>query len=138
MLQTLVNQEFETLLQPGVLQSRNILVAEDDETNFFLIKEYLEFSKANLIWAQNGREAVDMLSEREDIDLILMDIQMPVMNGFEALKVIKASFPLMPVIAITAYAVVGDREKGLRAGFNEYLSKPVTRKSLIENILKCL
>jgi CheY-like chemotaxis protein len=138
MLQTLVNQEFETLLQPGVLQSRNILVAEDDETNFFLIKEYLEFSKANLIWAQNGREAVDMLNERDDIDLILMDIQMPVMNGFEALKVIKANYPLMPVIAITAYAVVGDREKGLRAGFNEYLSKPVTRKSLMENILKCL
>lgn len=138
MLQTYVNQEFEQMLSPGVLQSHNILVAEDDETNFFLIKEYLEFSKVNLVWAQNGKEAVEIIHSREDIDLVLMDIQMPVMNGFEALKAIKASYPLLPVIAITAYAVVGDRERGLRAGFNEYLSKPVTRKILMENILKCL
>lgn len=136
MLQTSVNKEFEQLLKPGILQSKNILVAEDDDTNFFLIKEYLEFSKANLIWALNGKEAISIIESNEQIDLVLMDIQMPELNGFEALKIIKQKLPKLPVIALTAYAVSGDREKGLKAGFNEYLSKPVTRRVLMEHIMK--
>jgi two-component system, cell cycle response regulator DivK len=136
MVQTVVNREFEQLLKPGVLQSVNVLVAEDDETNYFLIKEYLDFSKANLIWAKDGKEATEMIDTSNSIDIVLMDIQMPEMNGFEALKIIKVKLPKLPVIALTAYAMSGDRERGLKAGFNEYLSKPVSRKTLMELIVK--
>jgi CheY-like chemotaxis protein len=138
MIQSVVNKEFEQLLKPGVLQSVNILVAEDDETNFFLIKEYLELSKANLLWAKDGREATLMVGDEYSVDIVLMDIQMPEMNGFEALKIIKSKLPNLPVIALTAYAVSGDRERGLKAGFNEYLSKPVSRKLLMDLIAKHL
>jgi len=136
MVQTIVNKEFERLLTPGILKDINILVAEDDETNFFLIKEYLEFSRANLHWAKDGKEATVIFDEIGSVNIILMDIQMPEMNGFEALKIIKSKSPNMPIIALTAYAVSGDRERGLKAGFNEYLSKPVSRKILMELILK--
>jgi CheY-like chemotaxis protein len=136
MIQTVVNKEFERLLTPGILEDINILVAEDDETNFFLIKEYLEFSRANLYWARDGKEATILFDETKDVDIILMDIQMPEMNGFEALKIIKSKCPKLPIIALTAYAVSGDRERGIKAGFNEYLSKPVSRKILMELIVK--
>jgi two-component system, cell cycle response regulator DivK len=136
MIQTIVNKEFEQLLKPGILQSVNVLVAEDDETNFFLIKEYLEFSKANLLWAKNGKQATEMVGDNSDIDIVFMDIQMPEMNGYEALKRIKEKLPNLPIVALTAYAVSGDREKGLKAGFNEYLSKPISRKILMELIVK--
>lgn len=136
MIQTIVNKEFEQLLKPGILQSVNVLVAEDDETNFFLIKEYLEFSKANLLWAKNGKQATEMVGDNSGIDIVFMDIQMPEMNGYEALKIIKEKLPDLPIVALTAYAVSGDREKGLKAGFNEYLSKPISRKILMELIVK--
>jgi CheY-like chemotaxis protein len=136
MIQTEINPEFELLLKPGILQSKTILIAEDDETNYYLICEYLEFSRAEMLWAHDGVEALEMVKENVDIDLILMDIQMPVMNGFEALQAIKHISPNLPIVAITAYAVSGDREKGLKAGFNEYLSKPVSRKILMEHIMR--
>ena len=65
-----------------------------------------------------------------------MDIQLPEVNGFEALRSIRRKHPKIPVVAITAYAVSGDRERGLKAGFNEYLAKPVSRKTLLDAILK--
>ena len=136
MIQVVANDELEHLLIPGVLLSKKVLVAEDDELNYFLIKEYLEFSKVELVWAQNGREAVDIVQSTPDLDIVLMDIQMPELNGFEALREIKAFKPELPIIALTAYAVGGDRERGLKAGFDEYISKPVSRKLLISNILK--
>jgi CheY-like chemotaxis protein len=136
MIQTMQSDDLEQLLIPGIFISKKILVAEDDELNFFLIKEYLEFSKAEIIWVQNGLEAVLAAKSNSDISIILMDIQMPEMNGYEALKEIKAINSDIPIIALTAYAVKGDREKGLKAGFNEYISKPVSRKVLITNIQK--
>ncbi|HEY9124709.1 MAG TPA: response regulator [Bacteroidales bacterium] len=136
MIQTTPNKDLEQLLKPNLFESVNILIAEDDETNYFLIKEYLEFSNANLIWAQDGKEAIDILNQNNNIHLVLMDIQMPVMNGYDAFNLIKKSHPKIPVIALSAYAVSGDREKGLRLGFSEYLSKPVSRKKLVEIILQ--
>jgi CheY-like chemotaxis protein len=135
MFQSDKNKELEILLNRGALESKKIVVAEDDDTNYFLIKEYLEFTKAEIIWARNGRETIDIV-ENEDIDLVLMDIQMPEIDGFEALKSIRGKHPDIPIVAITAFAVRGDKEKGLRAGFNDYLSKPVSRKTLMEAIVK--
>ena len=65
MIQTTPNKDLEQLLKPNLFESVNILIAEDDETNFFLIKEYLEFSNANLIWAQDGKEAIDILNQKQ-------------------------------------------------------------------------
>jgi len=136
MVQTYVNTELEQLLKPDILQSKTILVAEDDETNFYLLKEYLEFTKANIIWAQDGKEAVEIVRSSSSIDIIFMDIRMPEMDGFEALKKIR-SFQLdVPIVAVTAYAVNGDREKALKFGFNDYISKPVSRKVLLEILMK--
>jgi len=136
MVQSAINKELEQMLVPGVLLSKNIVIAEDDETNFFLLKEYLEYSKANIFWTKDGNETIETVERNNNIDIVLMDIQMPEMNGFEALAILKKQFPKIPVIAITAYAVSGDREKGLKAGFDEYLSKPLSRRILVENIMK--
>ncbi|HOK51832.1 MAG TPA: response regulator [Bacteroidales bacterium] len=121
---------------PGIFQNKTILIAEDDETNFFLLKEYLEFSKAEIIWAQNGEEAVRWVENNPDIDVVLMDIQMPVMDGNTAMKQIKKIRSNLPVIALTAYGVMGDRERGIREGFNEYATKPISRMLLIEILLR--
>ncbi|MGC8823174.1 MAG: response regulator [Bacteroidales bacterium] len=121
---------------PGIFQNKTILIAEDDETNFFLLKEYLEFSKAEIIWAQNGEEAVRWVEKTPDVDVVLMDIQMPIMDGNTAMKHIKKIRPNLPVIALTAFGVAGDREKGIREGFNEYATKPISRMLLIEILLR--
>jgi CheY-like chemotaxis protein len=126
----------EIWMVPGILKSKCILVAEDDDTNFYLLNEYLSFTEAEIIWAQNGLEVCQKCKQISNVDIILMDLQMPLMSGFEAMQQIKTEQPEIPIIAITAYAMSGDREKGLKAGFNEYLSKPVTRKILMETILK--
>jgi two-component system, cell cycle response regulator DivK len=136
MLQPKKNKELEQLLKPDILQSKNIVIAEDDETNFLLIKEYLEYTKANILWTKDGKETIRIVDINKNIDLVLMDIQLPEVNGFEALQTIRRKHPKMPVVAITAYAVSGDRERGLKAGFNEYLAKPVSRKTLMDVILK--
>ncbi len=131
-----IPREADNYFIPGIFETKTILIAEDDETNFFLLHEYLEFTKAEIIWVQNGQEAVEEVQRNDSIDIILMDIQMPVMDGKEAMKKIKEIKPHIPIIALTAYALAGDRENGLKMGFNEYASKPIGRKFLLELILK--
>jgi CheY-like chemotaxis protein len=118
------------------LVSKKILIAEDDDTNFFLIREYLTPTGATITWAKNGEEAVINATRNGNFDLILMDIQMPILSGLDAMKQIKRNKPAIPVVALTAYAMSGDREKGLNAGFDEYLSKPVTKRILLDTICR--
>ncbi len=113
-----------------------ILVAEDVPTNFLLVKKSLRKTGVNLIWAKNGQEAVNEVSSHNNIDLVLMDIRMPIMNGLEATKKIKEMHPDLPVIAQTAYAMDGDREHSLDAGCDDYISKPINLKEFIELIAK--
>lgn len=113
-----------------------ILVAEDVPTNFLLVKKSLRKTGVNLLWAKNGREAVDECEAHNNIDLVLMDIRMPIMNGLEATKKIKEINPGLPVIAQTAYAMDGDREHSLEAGCDDYISKPINLKEFIELIAK--
>ncbi|MEA3443528.1 MAG: response regulator, partial [Bacteroidota bacterium] len=105
-------------------EGKTILVAEDVEPNFQLIKSFLRKTKADLIWAKDGKEAVE-LCKKQKVDIVVMDIQMPVLNGFEAMKEIKNFNKDMPIIAQTAYAMVDDRPKILAEGFDEYISKPI-------------
>lgn len=113
-----------------------ILLAEDNEVNQKLIIKLLEREGYVVRVASNGRQALDAL-EAAPVDLVLMDIQMPVMDGYEALRRIKADdrWKAVPVIALTAHAMKGEREKCLEAGFDGYLPKPVNRQDLIREIV---
>ncbi|MFN8384004.1 MAG: PAS domain S-box protein [Anaerolineales bacterium] len=116
-----------------------VLLAEDNDANVTVIKDYLESRGYQVYAVHDGR---DVLSQAEEIfpDIVLMDIQMPSVNGFEATSRLRADprFAAVPIIALTAFAMSGDRERCLEAGMNEYLSKPVKLKELkqmIENLL---
>ena len=111
-----------------------ILVAEDDNLNFLLFQKIIQLRNYNIIRAVNGQEAVDICINNPDIDLVLMDIKMPVMNGFDALEEIKAIRPALIVIAQTAYSSSEDEEKILKAGFYGYITKPINREKLFEII----
>jgi CheY-like chemotaxis protein len=112
-----------------------ILVAEDDDTNFYYLNALLrKETDAYILHAVNGREAIDIFKANPDIKLILMDIKMPEMDGFEATRQIKLIDNNIPVIAITAYAMSGDEERIIAAGFNGYLSKPLNKNSLLKKM----
>ena len=115
--------------------NRVLLITEDEEVNFYYLKALLRKTKARVIRAKNGKEAVDIIAEHSgEIDLILMDINMPVMDGYEALKIIKSRHPEIPIIAQTAYTLSDDRLKCLKAGFNDYISKPINRLALLRMV----
>lgn len=115
-----------------------ILVAEDDDTNYLYLSEILSRNSFKILRAVNGKVAIDMLSQFPEIDLVLMDIKMPVMNGFESLKVIRSQMPEIPVIAQTAYALPEDEERIRSAGFNGYITKPVSKDKLLKIIEEAL
>jgi CheY-like chemotaxis protein len=111
--------------------NRVLLITEDEEVNFFYLKALLKKTEARVIRAKNGKEAVDIITKHHgEIDLILMDINMPIMDGYEAMKIIKSRHPNIPIIAQTAYTLSDDRRKCLNAGFNDYISKPINRLAL--------
>jgi CheY-like chemotaxis protein len=110
-----------------------ILVAEDEEVNFLYINEVLDIPNVEVIHAWDGKQAIE-LYKQELPTLIIMDIKMPHINGYEALKEIKAINSSIPIIALTAHALSGDREKALAAGFDAYLSKPVTEDLILSTI----
>jgi CheY-like chemotaxis protein len=111
--------------------NRVVLITEDEEVNFFLLKTIFKKTEAKIIRAKNGKEAVDIIEQfNGDIDLVLMDLNMPVMDGYEAMRIIKSQHPEIPIIAQTAYTLTEDRIKCMRAGFNDYISKPINRLAL--------
>ncbi len=113
-----------------------ILVAEDVESNYYLLETYLKKTKAEIVWVKDGKQAVQYCSENMPVNLILMDMQMPEMNGYEATSQIKKLRPGLPIIAVTAFALAGDREKILNAGCDDYISKPLRRNELFDKINK--
>jgi CheY-like chemotaxis protein len=114
-----------------------ILLAEDNEANIMTISSYLQAKGYRVILAKNGQQAVTLV-QSEQPDLILMDIQMPEMDGIEAIKYIRKNKLATPIIALTALAMTGDREKCLQAGANDYLSKPIKLKQLTTAIQQFL
>lgn len=115
-------------------ESKTILVAEDDNMNFLLLQKIIQVKHFNIIRAVNGQEAVEICKSNSNIDLVLMDIKMPIMGGFEALKEIKKIRPELIIIAQTAFSSNDDKEKIYEAGFNGYLTKPINRERLFETI----
>jgi two-component system CheB/CheR fusion protein len=113
-----------------------ILIAEDDETCLALIKAILKDLTVELLSAKTGKEAVSFCRERSDISLILMDLKMPVMNGFEAAKLIKSFRKDLPIIAVTAHAETGAEHRAISAGCDDYITKPFNKDKLIAMIKK--
>ncbi|MFA5419515.1 MAG: ATP-binding protein, partial [Bacteroidales bacterium] len=118
------------------IKNLKILIAEDDETSEMLISIAVkEFSK-EVIKVRTGTETVEICRANPDLDLILMDIQMPVMNGYEATRQIRQFDKDVIIIAQTAYGLSGDREKAIEAGCNDYIAKPINKDELLSIIQK--
>lgn len=114
----------------------NILIAEDDENNLMYLAAVLEEENAKIYESSNGKEALEMVKNHPEIDLVLMDLKMPEVDGFEATRQIKKMRPTLPVVAQTAYAFSEDQEKAMSAGCDDYLSKPIKTQMLLEIVNK--
>jgi CheY-like chemotaxis protein len=123
-----------------ILKGRHVLIADDDQYNIYALCAALEDYGMHLLIANNGREAVDAVCSHGDIDIVLMDIMMPEMDGYEAMRHIRsdAAFKDLPIVALTAKAMKGDIEKCLDAGATDYLSKPIDVEKLVGMIGRLL
>jgi CheY-like chemotaxis protein len=126
MLESL-NQSDEALI------GKKVLVVDDDVRNIFALTSLLERHHMQTVVAASGEEAIEIVQRGEDIALVLMDIMMPEMDGYETMKRIRQEprFRLLPIIALTAKAMKGDREKCLEAGASDYIAKPVNSDQLL-------
>jgi signal transduction histidine kinase/DNA-binding response OmpR family regulator/HAMP domain-containing protein len=116
-----------------VLAGKKALIVDDDVRNIFALTSVLERHKMNVLAAENGREAIAKLEENEDCDIVLMDIMMPDMDGYDTMRAIRerGKFKDLPIVAVTAKAMKGDREKTIEAGAWDYLSKPVDTEHML-------
>jgi CheY-like chemotaxis protein/anti-sigma regulatory factor (Ser/Thr protein kinase) len=109
---------------------KTVLIVEDEEANFKLLEVMLRKTNVMIKRAYNGKQAVDYIKGGNHTDLVLMDVRMPIMNGYEATEIIKQFDPSIPVIIQTAFAFSNDRERGFGSGCDEYLSKPIKASDL--------
>jgi CheY-like chemotaxis protein len=119
-------------LHQGVLEGKKVLLVDDDIRNIFGMTSVLERFKMNVVSAENGKEAIEILLKSKDFDVVLMDIMLPTMDGYATTRAIReiADFSRLPIIAVTAKAMKGDREKCIAAGASDYVSKPVDTEQL--------
>ena len=118
------------------LRGRKVLVVDDDVRNIFALGSVLERHGMDVLTAQTGREAISLLDSTPDVAVVLMDIMMPEMDGFQTIQVIRRdqAFRRLPIVALTAKAMKGDREKCLDAGASDYLAKPVNTDQLLATL----
>lgn len=116
-----------------LFEGKKILLVDDDVRNVFALSSVLEGYRMNVVYAENGREALEILEEQNDFDLILMDMMMPEMDGYEAMRRIreKPEFAKLPIIALTAKAMKEDRSKCIEAGASDYVKKPIQTDQLL-------
>ncbi len=117
-------------------QNKTVLIVEDESHNYFYLKEIIKRTGANCIRASNGKEAIEIFKKAKNIDIILMDIKMPIMNGYEATRIIKSINPGIPIIAQTARAMIKEKEKSLEAGCDAYIAKPYEPADLVELMIQ--
>lgn len=119
-------------------EDKVILIVEDVESNYLFLAATLRRSGASLVWARQGEEAIEMIKSGRKFDLVLMDVQLAGMDGYEVTSKIKELRPDLPIVAQTAYAMVGEKEKSYNAGCDDYLAKPIRPSLLIQTISKYL
>lgn len=115
-------------------EGKTVLIAEDITSNYNFLRLLLKRSKIEIIWVENGKDALDEVLENQNIDLLLLDINLPIMNGYEAAEAIKKIRPNLPIIAQTAYALEGDKEKSIKAGCDDYIPKPIIIATLLKKM----
>jgi CheY-like chemotaxis protein len=115
------------------LSGRTVLIVDDDVRNIFALTTLLERSEMKVVYAESGREGIAQLQRNPEIDVVLMDVMMPEMDGYETMRAIReqAVFRQLPIIAVTAKAMKGDREKCIEAGASDYIAKPVDMDQLL-------
>ena len=120
-------------LPDKLLAGKKVLIVDDDMRNIFALSTVLEEHDMRILSADNGRDAIQILREQRDVDIVLMDIMMPEMDGMETMREIRKVPRLknLPIVAVTAKAMKGDREKCIEAGAWDYLSKPVDSDQLL-------
>jgi CheY-like chemotaxis protein len=116
-----------------VFKDKKVLIADDDVRNVFALASVLERQGMEVVFAENGNEAISALDDHPDVDLVLMDIMMPELDGYEAIRRIRANkqFEKLPIISLTAKAMKGDREKSIVSGASDYITKPVDTDQLL-------
>ena len=123
------------------LEGHKVLIVDDDVRNIFALTSMLELHKMRIHYAENALDGIKILEKNPDIEIVLMDVMMPDMDGYEAMKVIrsKSEFVNLPILALTAKAMKGDREKCIEAGATEYITKPVSVDHLLSllRVLLC-
>lgn len=122
------------------LSHNRILLVDDDKDFCFLIRMMLKKTGADLSFVYDGNEALEFMEKQGDrpADLVMLDIQMPFISGYTLLDVLKSKYQHIPVLAITAFGMLGEREKCLRLGFDEYLAKPFEEKELLAIIVRLI
>jgi CheY-like chemotaxis protein len=118
----------------NLLRGKKILIVEDDFSSKLYLNKILERSGATIFNAGDGNEALEQVRNNPDIDLILMDIQLPVLDGYSCTRILRESGSRIIIIAQTAYGLSGDKEKIMSKGFNDFLIKPISQKQLIDKI----
>ncbi len=110
-------------------EDKKVLIAEDDQSNYYFLYEALKETGIQVVWSKDGEETMALFREHKDLDLVLMDINMPLVNGYECTRMMKKERPDLPVIAQTAYAMSGEREISREAGCDDYLAQSPLRSS---------
>jgi len=116
-----------------LLDSKRVLVVDDDVRNLFALTAVFERVNIDVITAESGREALEILNNDKKIDIVLMDIMMPEMDGYETIQIIRKEprHKALPIIAVTAKAMIGDRQKCIASGASDYITKPVKTDQLL-------
>ncbi|MFY9555449.1 MAG: response regulator, partial [Blastocatellia bacterium] len=117
----------QVMRKDPVLAGKKVLIVDDDVRNIFALSSTLESYQMEVLYAENGREGISLLLQTPDIDVVLMDVMMPEMDGYETMQAIRDidRFASLPIIALTAKAMKADREKCIEAGASDYISKPL-------------
>ena len=121
------------MIQPIKDENREgvILIVEDEIYNYLFVEQILQNRGLRVLHAENGTIALEMMAKHPEVELVLMDIRLPGMDGYETTRKIKENRQNLPVVALTALALSGDREKAIQAGCDDYLKKPVLKEELL-------
>ena len=126
----------EDLRRYPPLKDRRVLIIDDDVRNIFALTSVLERENMLISYAENAKDGIEILRETPDVEIVLMDVMMPDMDGYEATRLIRSipQFQALPIIALTAKAMKGDREKCIEAGATDYIAKPVSIDRLLAQL----